>query len=468
MIKLTNNINDKIASRLSERTYKDNRSEIYVELGNGKTSIWKNIETIKDKDTGLHGYVLQNPDTEEVVISFRGTERPKTTTKQVEQKYVGSPSQDARLAGAGGGAKLKDGNLSYETKDTDFSEFAKDVQEDVEGIVLGDSNYSKKEYGKTPYTARPSQDAALATGKAKLNPNDQTITYNNKNQFTEANHVVNKYVKRYGANNITFVGHSLGGGLAQYYAVEYDSNAITFAAADVFDLLSEENQKRALSGEFKDNVISYTYPDDAVGTFYKDSIGSVYYMGNPAEGGWGLSSHGIKNYMDNSMYDKKGYFLPRLLYDEKIQDQLTMSPLALKNSGVFDFHIRIQSSLMDGYVIEMKESEEQIAATRKALTHFLDDYITTMTELKRKYMNAVDVGKYDKLNASHVEEIFRDLTGVGPEGLPMLLDIGEFEELLAKLQKFQLDTGDIAYNMDKMSKDFIHMDQLLAQWLQLK
>ncbi|WP_198434094.1 alpha/beta fold hydrolase, partial [Virgibacillus salexigens] len=91
------------------------------------------------------------------------------------------------------------------------------------------------------------------------------------NQFTEADHVVNKYVQKYGANNITFVGHSLGGGLAQYYAVEYDSNAITFAAADVFDLLSEENQKRALSGEFKDNVISYTYPDDAVGTFYKDS-----------------------------------------------------------------------------------------------------------------------------------------------------------------------------------------------------
>ncbi|WP_337969959.1 lipase family protein [Virgibacillus salexigens] len=462
-------VTDFEASFISNETYKDNKKEINFSNSNGDKIIWKSIETIKDKDTGLHGYVLQNPNTtEEVVISFRGTETPKTSTKQVEQKYVGSPSQDARLAGAGGGAILKDGNLIYETKDTDFSEFVKDVQEDVEGIVLGDSNYSKKEYGKTDYLATPSQDAALATGKAKLNPNDQTITYTNKNQFTEADHVVNKYVQKYGANNITFVGHSLGGGLAQYYAVEYDSNAVTFAAADVYGLLSEENQKRALNDEFKDNVISYTHPDDAVGTFYKDSIGSVYYMGNPAEGGWGLSSHGIKNYMANSMYDEEGYFLPGLLYDEKIQDQLTMSPLALKNSGVSDFHIRIQSSLMDGYVIKMKESEEQIAATRKALTHFLDDYITTMTELKNKYMSAVGVGKYDKLHASHVEEIFHDLTDIGPEGLPMLLDIGELEDLLAKLQKSHTDTGDIAYNMDKMSKDFAHMDQLLAQWLQLK
>ncbi|WP_198434091.1 hypothetical protein, partial [Virgibacillus salexigens] len=88
--------------------------------------------------------------------------------------------------------------------------------------------------------------------------------------------------------------------------------------------------------------------------------------------------------------------------------------------------------------------------------------------MKNKYMSAVGVGKYDKLNASHVEEIFRDLTDIGPEGLPMLLDIGELEDLLAKLQKSHLDTGDIAYNMDKMSKDFTHMDQLLAQWLGLK
>uniref|UniRef100_UPI0018E1D934 hypothetical protein n=1 Tax=Virgibacillus massiliensis TaxID=1462526 RepID=UPI0018E1D934 len=196
-------ITDKTASKISEQTY-DEILEVEVEFPN-RLEVWKNIETIKDKDTGLHGYVLQNPDTDEIVISFRGTETPKTSTKQVEQKYVGSPSQDARLAGAGGGAKLKDGNLIYETKDTDFSEFVKDVQEDIEGIVLGDSNYSKKEYGKTPYTASPSQDASLATGKAKLNPNDQTITYTNKNQFTEADHVVNKYVQKYGANNITFV-----------------------------------------------------------------------------------------------------------------------------------------------------------------------------------------------------------------------------------------------------------------------
>ncbi|WP_121640993.1 hypothetical protein [Virgibacillus sp. Bac330] len=119
----TSKITDFEASFISDESYEDIQNKIYIKNKNVFIA-WEKIETIKDKDTGLHGYVLQNPDTEEVVISFRGTERPKTTTKQVEQKYVGSPSQDARLAGAGGGAKLKDGNLIYETKDTDFSEYS--------------------------------------------------------------------------------------------------------------------------------------------------------------------------------------------------------------------------------------------------------------------------------------------------------------------------------------------------------
>ncbi|MFP3442937.1 hypothetical protein R0K18_34900, partial [Pantoea sp. SIMBA_133] len=79
------------------------------------------------------------------------------------------------------------------------------------------------------------------------------------------------------AKNITFVGHSLGGGLAQYFAVNHDSNAVTFAAADIYSLLTPDQQQRAINGEYKDNVISYTYPDDMVGTYYKESVGSVYY-----------------------------------------------------------------------------------------------------------------------------------------------------------------------------------------------
>ncbi|MFU0790336.1 MAG: Lipase (class 3) [Virgibacillus proomii] len=421
MVILSNNLSDKVLSRISERTYKNNRSKIEVILDNGKISTWKNIETIKDKDTGLDGYVLQNPDTNAIVISFRGTES------------------------------------------------SKDIEEDIQGIILGDSDYTKKEYGKTPYLGTPSQDAALTTGKAKLNSKDKTLTYTNKNQFTEAAPIVEKYVKKHGANNIVFTGHSLGGGLAQYFAVKHDSNAVTFAAADVFDLLSKEDQKRALNGEFKDNIISYTYPNDIVGTFYNQYIGSVYYVGNPADkNGKTLKTHGIKNYLSEGMFNEEGYLLPHLLYGEKIRGQLLSSPLELKNSGVHDFHVRIQTELMHQLAMEMQESEELVATTRRALTRLLDDHIATMKELKNTYRNMVGSGKYDKLNTAHVDEIFRELVDVESDGTPLLIDLNEFEHLLEKLRKSQNDTGEIAYNMEKMSKDFKHMDQILAQWLQIR
>ncbi len=139
-------INDQLASRISARTYVDNVNEVYYEARNGKASAWSTVDTIQDKDTGLKGYVLQNPDTEEVVISFRGTELPKVEKKQVEQKYVGSPSQDARLAGAGGGATLKDGNIVYDGNSiTGIDKAEKDLTEDIQGIVFGDPNYTKKD-----------------------------------------------------------------------------------------------------------------------------------------------------------------------------------------------------------------------------------------------------------------------------------------------------------------------------------
>lgn len=89
-----------------------------------------------------------NSETDEIVINFHRGTLPKTTTKKVEQKYVGSPSQDTRLPGAGGGATIEDGKIIYETEKTDFSESMKISQEDIEGIVLDNPNYSKRHMEK--------------------------------------------------------------------------------------------------------------------------------------------------------------------------------------------------------------------------------------------------------------------------------------------------------------------------------
>ena len=101
-------LRDKSASKISKLTYQDNINSVEIEYP-GRNEIWTRIDTIKDKSTGLYGYVLQISISEEIVISFRGTEMPTSVTTDVKAKYVGSPSQDAMLAS--GIASIKNGDL---------------------------------------------------------------------------------------------------------------------------------------------------------------------------------------------------------------------------------------------------------------------------------------------------------------------------------------------------------------------
>ncbi|PAD38338.1 hypothetical protein [Terribacillus sp. 7520-G] len=169
---MSRKLTDFEASHISDDSYESNRKNFQIETPN-EIIDWNTVEIIEDKETGLYGYVLENPQTKEIVISFRGTEPPKTTTKEVELKGLDEPTKNAIMSEAGDKATLKGDTIIYESdRKVDYSGFLKDVYEDAFGVVGGNSNYSKKEYGTTAYVATPSQDAALQTGNAKLNAND--------------------------------------------------------------------------------------------------------------------------------------------------------------------------------------------------------------------------------------------------------------------------------------------------------
>ncbi|SEN79805.1 Lipase (class 3) [Terribacillus saccharophilus] len=425
-------LNDYQAGFISQETYQNDQEQILIDLPHSdERIIWKTVDIIEDEDTGLYGYVLENAETNEVVISFRGTEMDKG-----------------------------------------LSEMIKDFDEDLNGVVLGDSDYTDVYEVTEPYTGSRAQIQSLYAGRAKYDVTEQSVTYTNKNQFSEAEAAVKKYVDKYGAENITFTGHSLGGGIGQYCAVVYDSNAVTFAAADAYGLLSEEQQKRVREGDYKDNIITYAYPSDAVSMFHDKTIGSLYYMEDPAgKDGLGdqfadmLGSHGIKNYTDKTLYNEDGYYKSDLLFDEKLRAAISTSPLFLKNSGVSDFPIVIQTELMKSYAAQVEASEDLIAKTKKEMMQFLDDYLSAMEYAKSKFKGQVGAGRYDKLNGSDVDDIYRDLTVSGPNGIPMLFEMDYFDEVIEFLKDAQSDTGEIAHNMNKMAKDFAHIDEMLAGWL---
>ncbi|WP_054950407.1 hypothetical protein [Numidum massiliense] len=147
-------IRDQAAAEIAKESYKYSKTTIKVKMKNGTKTIWKVIDEIRDKETGLHMYVIQNPKTKEVVISFEGT-RPPDKLSAVEQTV-------------------------------------KDIEEDINGTVTGTPNHVKKEYRSGKYRGSPSQDALLASDRAYVKDGDFYIK--NKNQFTASEDIVNKYL----------------------------------------------------------------------------------------------------------------------------------------------------------------------------------------------------------------------------------------------------------------------------------
>ncbi|MNJ45366.1 Lipase (class 3) [compost metagenome] len=102
------------------------------------------------------------------------------------------------------------------------------------------------------------------------------------NQFYQAQELYDAVKKHYPTAEITSTGHSLGGALTQYVAVNNDIQGVTFSAPSVTNLLTDEQLEKLNNGEYDKQVINYVHPSDSVGAGalgeYKRHVGSTYYL----------------------------------------------------------------------------------------------------------------------------------------------------------------------------------------------
>ena len=75
-------LTDQEAAEIAERSYKRDVPTIKIIDENGEKKTYTVIETIEDKSTGLHGYVLENEITNETVIGFEGTQTKNGMTQR--------------------------------------------------------------------------------------------------------------------------------------------------------------------------------------------------------------------------------------------------------------------------------------------------------------------------------------------------------------------------------------------------
>ncbi|WP_054950406.1 alpha/beta fold hydrolase [Numidum massiliense] len=277
-----------------------------------------------------------------------------------------------------------------------------------------------------------------------------------------------RYIKKYGADNVTFVGHSLGGALALYYAVKHNAHAITFAAADAYKLLTDAEKKKVREGAYRDKIISYTYPLDFAGTMHSQSIGSVYYVGDPLTDGAWFFKHGIANFTNAKLYDEDGYLRADVLYDELTYGRVPQSPLALKYSGQGNVAIFLQTEIMRAYGEELRATQELLSNSLKQFREFPSRNDDAVNAVKSKYYRLVGTGAYDKMTAADVDEAFKRIAQSFDKTVPLFYDASLFDYTFQLLGETVNGTAEIAYHIEQIAEKFAETDQRLAQTIKQK
>lgn len=86
-------------------------------------------------------------------------------------------------------------------------------------------------------------------------------------------------IKKYNPSSLHTTGHSKGAAEADFIAAEINCYATTYAAPNVYRLLSDEAKKRVDTGVMENKAVDYTHKDNRVGTFTQfgaPSIGKQY------------------------------------------------------------------------------------------------------------------------------------------------------------------------------------------------
>lgn len=103
-----------------------------------------------------------------------------------------------------------------------------------------------------------------ATNNAHIDPAGTLQQVAEENQFVQYDKFVSKSLKKYKPKEYSFTGHSLGGALATYEAVQYNAPATTFAGANSYRLFNEKQKQDIKAGKYDNKITNYRHYGDIV------------------------------------------------------------------------------------------------------------------------------------------------------------------------------------------------------------
>ncbi|EIT87261.1 cytoplasmic protein [Fictibacillus macauensis ZFHKF-1] len=363
------------------------------------------------------------------------------------------------------GAEIKghNGNVwkVIEWKDT-LKEDGKNGMQAIAVVPLEDFELGKTQYNTITYVFRGTEPTRL-DGDLTADIHQITIGHNkvrheppsmltNKHaniktkapletQFDDALQWVKQLNEAYQPKYVSVTGHSLGGGLAQFTAAELNLYATTYAAPNIYRLLSKEGKLRVKNGTMQSKVKDFVHSNDWVGNFEQfgaQSIGKQYHVKgtgkfDPVMSPIGLGGHPMTSYA--GMFNKDGSIQLKIQPEEVMKEARRLGEVA-------EILYRVEQN------IRSFQREQEVEVTR----------------IKAKFHSKAGGGEeYSLLSPSDVDDIITDMALHRRVGIDLFYDIDLAQDLLHLLKKNHESLGEFSLKVEQAAQSMQDKDFDLSQ-----
>ncbi|MBC1798494.1 hypothetical protein HCA55_17280 [Listeria booriae] len=265
-------------------------------------------------------------------------------------------------------------------------------------------------------------------------PGIPKIPESHGNQFAEYKVFVDQTVTKFNPQDYSFTGHSLGGTLAQVMAVTFQKEAVTYAAANPYRILSPEQKQLVRQGYFKDMITDYRHMGDPVGVGIPGMIiGRQFIMAtNGAE--LPLLGHKINTFA--GMFDSNG------------AAKLHVDPAEIKKQA---------------YILEM--AAEKIVQLHVSLLDYKQAEMEGTKRIQRRLENETQGGDYAHLDYHDVDNALYDISQGSERGTYLFHDSAAIEKAGEELNKFRMLLGEFSYELKRAADDFQTKDIELGNFI---
>ncbi|MBC1531081.1 hypothetical protein HCJ07_12050 [Listeria booriae] len=253
------------------------------------------------------------------------------------------------------------------------------------------------------------------------------------NQFSDAEAFYKEVRQTFQSPKVYVTGHSLGGAISHYLSAEYNLEGVTFAAPNIYRLLSPEAKKRVDSGSMDRIMTDYTHDGEQIGVFSQGGaplIGKQYI----AAGG----GHGLQNF--GSHFDASGSV------------KLKISPEDIQMLGNRIKNVAVNIDTPAGALEAYREAEEK--AVRKMIRQATDELYG---------------GKYSLLDDNDIDNAMAEIAKNKTGGMYRFHDEPMLDTLIQDLQRKRRDLlefgEDIGYAGYKMKEKDAELGAILAKEL---